>query len=83
MHVDDKKLTKPMQAYLRLAYWAIRLTNIDIHPEVERADKEKLRNQLKAEARRVMYFYLMDLGVSPFLRSYEDRSIVHACVKAA
>ena len=60
-----------MQSYIRIAYWAIFMANdSDEDPEIEIFMK------------KFLYFFIMDLGISPFVKCYEKKSIVQACIKA-
>ena len=30
--------------------------------------------------KRFVYFFIMDLGISPFVKCYQDKSLVQACI---
>lgn len=70
-HLNSKSFTKQMQSYIRIAYWAIFIANdSDGDPEAEIFMK------------KFLYFFILDLGISPFIKCYEKKSIVQACIKA-
>ena len=47
------------------------MANMDlIDPEIEILMKE------------FVYFFVMDLGISPFVKCYQNKSLIQACVKA-
>lgn len=67
--LKSKEFTKQQQSYIRLAYWAITMANMDEDdPEIEIFMKE------------FVYVFIIDLGISPFVKCYQNKSIVQACV---
>jgi hypothetical protein len=58
-----------MKSYCKIAYWAVFLANdIDSDPNIEIFMK------------KFLYFFIIDLGVSPFIKCYEKKSIIQACI---
>lgn len=80
IYVDEKNMTNAQKAYLRVAHWAIRLADFVFEERNEKNAKKK--KQYRKMAREVLFFFVMDMGVSPFVKTYHDRSLVHALVKA-
>jgi hypothetical protein len=67
--LKSKNFTKQQQSYIRLAYWAISMANMDeVDPAIEIFMKE------------FVYVFIIDLGISPFVKCYQNKSIVQACV---
>ena len=58
-----------MQSYCRIAYWAIFIAN-DI-------DEDK---DIEIFIKQFLYFFILDLGISPFIKCYEKKSIIQACI---
>ena len=60
-----------MQSYCRIAYWSIFMANDnDDDPNIEIFMK------------KFLYYFIMDLGISPFVKCYEKKSIIQACIKS-
>jgi hypothetical protein len=57
-----------MQSYSRIAYWAIFLANDNNNPDME------------IFVKKFLYFFILDLGLSPFIKCYEKKSIIQACI---
>jgi hypothetical protein len=60
-----------MQSYSRIAYWAIFLANDNNNPDME------------IFVKKFLYFFILDLGLSPFIKCYEKKSIIQACIVSA
>jgi hypothetical protein len=57
-----------MQSYCRIAFWAIFLANDTTDPDME------------IFVKKFLYYFIMDLGLSPFIKCYEKKSIIQACI---
>ena len=61
---------------MRLAYWSISTANLEA--EFGRDDDGQAEEFMK----RFVYFFVLDLGISPFVKCYKSRSLIHACVES-
>lgn len=57
---------------MSLAYWAISLANMD----TKENDKGTYEKIMKA----FVYIFIIDLGISPFVKCYNKRNLFQACV---
>ena len=60
-----------MHSYLRVAYWAIKIANLD---------NESSESEIFMK--KFLYFFIIDLGISPFVKSYQNKSILQACISS-
>lgn len=69
--LSSNDFNKQQRAYLRLAYWAISMANDD-------------ENHKDAEVymKKFVYFFLLDLGISPFIKCYRNKTLMAACVQS-
>jgi len=54
-----------MHSYLRVAYWAIKIANLD---------NESVESEIFMK--KFLYFFIIDLGISPFVKCYKNKSIL-------
>lgn len=73
--LNSKDFNKEQDAYLRLAYWSISTANLEKDFGFDDGEAEIFM-------KRFVYFFVLDLGVSPFVKSYRKRSLMHACVES-
>ena len=71
IYASSNKFNAVQQAYIRLAYWAISTVNME---EVDHDAEKRMK--------RFVYFFLLDLGISPFIKCYQKKTLIHACVRA-
>jgi hypothetical protein len=57
-----------MHSYCRIVYWAIFLANDNDDPDME------------IFVKKFLYYFIIDLGLSPFIKCYEKKSIIQACI---
>jgi hypothetical protein len=60
-----------MHSYLRVAYWAIKIANLD---------NKSIESEIFMK--KFLYFFIMDLGISPFVKCYKNKSILQACISS-
>lgn len=82
IYPSSKGLTRPQRAYMRLPYWAIRATDFKKDRRMNDRRRKVDDATLRKLARRTYMFYVVYLGISPFSKSYYDRTLIHACVRA-
>ena len=70
-YLNSKDFNKQQTAYIRLAYWAIYICNLD----------KKFPN-IEAEMKQFVYFFILDLGISPFVKCYTGKTLMHSCINA-
>lgn len=58
-----------MQSYSKIVYWSIFLANYT----------EKDPN-IEIFVKKFLYYFIIDLGVSPFIKCYKKKSIIQACI---
>jgi hypothetical protein len=73
--LNSKEFNKEQDAYLRLCYWSISTANLE-------ADFGFDDGEAEVFMKRFVYFFVLDLGISPFVKSYRGRSLMHACVES-
>jgi hypothetical protein len=67
--VNSDKFTKEQRSYLHLVYWSVALSE---------------GNNGKAEVymKKFIYFFIMDLGISPFVKCFDGKNLLEACIKS-
>lgn len=68
VYLKSNNFTKEMRSYIHIVYWAINLRRLKGHEHKEEA------------MQRFLYFFILDLGISPFVECYRGKSIMQACV---
>ena len=61
-------------SYLRIAYWAIRMFEADF--------ESNFKVQIIKKLKEFLYFIILDIGISPFVKFYEGKSLLFAAVQA-
>jgi hypothetical protein len=59
---------------MHLAYWAIYISNMDNDSTVDED------GAFEIYMKKFVYIFLFDLGISPFIKCYQEKSLVQACV---
>ena len=67
-YLTSKKFTKQQKCYMHLAYWAISLANMD--------DSGEGTGQYEVLMKKFVYIFIVDLGISPFVKCYNKRSMI-------
>ena len=73
--LKSNNMSVQQKAYLSLAYWAISIANMD--KDREYGGKAGFYEVLM---KRFVYIFIADLGISPFVKCYNKRSIIQACI---
>ena len=61
---------------MRLCYWSISTANLEADFGF---DDDGLAEEFM---KRFVYFFVLDLGISPFIKCYKKRSLIHACIES-
>lgn len=75
--IKSNEFTPQQRSYLHLAYWAISLANLD-----ERVPEDQDYGKYEIYMKKFVYIFVLDLGISPFIKCYQEKSLVQACVIA-
>ena len=75
--IKSNEFTPQQRSYLHLAYWAISLANLD-----ERVPEDQDYGKYEIYMKKFVYIFVLDLGISPFIKCYQEKSLVQACVLA-
>ena len=65
----EQKLNEIQKSYLKVAYWSI-----------FKCDDED--SDVRQKARQFAYIFLLDLGLSPFTKCYDAKSLISAAVQS-
>lgn len=57
-----------------MAYWSFFIGNFFQDP--------KTKEEFKIRMKKIIYFFVVDLGINPFIHSYFGKSLMHACVES-
>ena len=70
-YLQSRNFTKQMHSYLRVAYWAIKVASLD---------NDSIESEIFMK--KFLYFFIIDLGISPFVKCYKSKSILQACISS-
>ena len=77
---SKNNLTAQQRSLLQLAFWALTMAKepdpIDQPDEYEEARGDRFR------AQHLLYIFIMDLGVSPFVKCYDDVALLTGLVRS-
>lgn len=64
----ENTLNKIAKSYLKTAYWAAFIHKAEDSPDKKYADLLRAKN--------FIYIFILDIGVSPFVKSYDGRLLI-------
>ena len=59
--------TMQQRSFLHMAYWSIALS-------------EGKQSQAEIYMKKFIYFFIIDLGISPFVKCYQGKTLIEACI---
>ena len=85
-YISSERATHEQKSYLHIAYWAMtllkKLESIDQKEGRVLREDEAFDQDFEFLMKKFIYMFILDIGISPFVKCYEGCNLIQGCIEA-